>query len=411
MNNKFAMKTHGDVVCQPSEDDFIDLSPKAVSRIWHSVKRVYKSGDHPSVSFCLRRNGHIVINRTLGYTKKRSFGDDASALVRVTPATPVNMFSASKVITAILLHHLVEQGAVDLDRPVSFYVKEFGKHGKGNITLADVLSHRGGFPLLGLDPEMTEDVALISDWDWAVKRICSRPADLHGKLAYHAISAGYILGEVIQRVSAQPLNEYLDTVLRKPLGMNYFTFGLAQEHHSLFAHSAAVGKPLGTLETRFVNRIIEAKFETLVDHTNEERNLNSVIPAGNLFATAEEMSRFYQMLLDKGMYKGDQILKPETIDRFVRPVGRAAFDRTILMPMRYSRGAMLGGGPYGVFGPNSTRAFGHLGFTNILTWADPDRSISCSILSTGKSLMGSHLIPYFRLLNSIARECAIQSTH
>ncbi|MBL6750023.1 MAG: hypothetical protein ISP90_05840 [Nevskia sp.] len=91
--------------------------------------------------------------------------------------------------------------------------------------------------------------------------------------------------------------------------------------------------------------------------------------------------------------------------RAIRPVGRWSLDRMLMMPMRFSEGMMLGASPVGLFGPRCAQAFGHLGFMNILGWADPQRGVAAGLLTTGKALLGGHLLPLSRLLATIARRC------
>jgi CubicO group peptidase (beta-lactamase class C family) len=75
--------------------------------------------------------------------------------------------------------------------------------------------------------------------------------------------------------------------------------------------------------------------------------------------------------------------------------------------MRYSMGMMLGSKPVGLFGPFTKRAFGHLGFTSIFCWADPDRDTSIALLTSGKALVGSHLPALGKVLMATSRECPI----
>ncbi len=97
------------------------------------------------------------------------------------------------------------------------------------------------------------------------------------------------------------------------------------------------------------------------------------------------------MLLSGGRYHDQQILTPQTVFRATLPTSVTGLDRTLLAPMRYALGPMLGSNPVGLFGPMTGQAFGHLGFSNILSWADPERDISVSLLTTGKSVIGTHL--------------------
>jgi CubicO group peptidase (beta-lactamase class C family) len=73
--------------------------------------------------------------------------------------------------------------------------------------------------------------------------------------------------------------------------------------------------------------------------------------------------------------------------------------------MRYSEGMMLGMNPVGVYGPMTGSAFGHLGFMNILGWADPARDLSAGLMVTGKAIIGGHVLALARLLSAISCHC------
>ena len=81
------------------------------------------------------------------------------------------------------------------------------------------------------------------------------------------------------------------------------------------------------------------------------------------------------------------------------------FDRSLLVPLRYSAGMMLGDTPWGLFGPDTGKAFGHLGFTNNFLWADPERATSVALLTTGKLVVGLHAPYLLNLLYRISKHC------
>ena len=76
-----------------------------------------------------------------------------------------------------------------------------------------------------------------------------------------------------------------------------------------------------------------------------------------------------------------------------------------MLPLRYSAGMMLGASPFGMYGPDTARAYGHLGFANIFGWADPERATSVALLTTGKLLVGLHAPWLVALLASLSRHC------
>jgi len=382
----------------------VGLSPRRVNRIWQAVENVYRSRVHPGLSFCLRYKGEIVLNRAIGHA--RGVSPDCPPGPQSVPMatdTPVCLFSASKAIIAVLTHKLAETGAIDLDAPVSRYLPEFSGRGKTHTTLAQVLAHRGGFPCF---PEGDGDPAILGDWDGCIARICAAPADAGGqRLAYHAITSGYILGEVIQRVTGTALTAYLDETLRKPLGMRYFTYGLDGRSHSRVATHHIAGMPVRWPVSKWVRDAISCSFDDAVRLSNQSLFMKTVIPSGNLYATADELARFYQMMLDDGRYGDTRVLAPETVARLRRPAGRPATDDMLKLPMRYSQGLMLGMNPIGLYGPMSGQAFGHYGFMNIAGWADPGRDLSVGLLTTGKAVLGGHLLPVVRLLAEINHQC------
>lgn len=382
------------------------MTPAAVRDIWQHAGALYRSGAYPALTLCLRRRGHIVLNRSLGYASGGGPGEIPDAAARLArPGTPVCLFSASKAVTAILVHKLAEEGRIDTARPVAHYLPEFARNGKNSITIDDVLCHRGGFPSFPAPPGKPE-TDLLADWDACIGMICDAPARYRrGRVAYHAITGGFILGEIIRRVTASPLTEYLDTRLRQPLGMRHFTYGLAASDRNDTATNYVAGWPVCFPVSWWARKTLSVSFDEVVEASNQPWFMDAVVPAGNLYGSAEELSRFFQMLLDDGVYAGRRVLAEQTVRAATRPVGRLAFDRTMLMPLRYSRGLMRGSNPVGLYGPMCGHAYGHLGFMNILGWADPSREISAALLTTGKSVLGSHLPALAALLNAIARGC------
>ncbi len=379
------------------------LSDARVARIVADLECLYRSGAHPGVTFCLRKGGKVVLNRALGHARGNAPIDARDAeKVLITPETPVCLFSASKAVTAILAHKLAEEGGIDLDAPVARYWPAFGRKGKALITVRDILSHRAGIPGIALD-KTDRAVEKLNDWDWICDHIANARVGRLRMVAYHAITGGFVIGEIIQRVTGKPMTNYHQEKLRKPLGMKHFTYGLPRQYRGEVAENAVAGMPVLFPIAPVVQRALIVPFNEVVTASNTDAFMNAVIPAGNLYATAEETSRFFQMLLDGGVYKGKVILKSETIARAVKPVGYPIPDATLMIPMHYSEGMMMGG-PMSLYGPFTTGAYGHLGFMNILGWADPRRDISCALLVTGKAILGPHLLPWMKLLTTIGTQ-------
>ena len=135
--------------------------------------------------------------------------------------------------------------------------------------------------------------------------------------------------------------------------------------------------------------------------SNDPRFLMSIVPSGNVITTALDFSAFLQCLLDDGSFGGVQVFEPRTIHHMRNEVSYREIDRTLFLPFRYGLGPMLGDDPVGVFGPNTARAFGHVGLSNIFPWADPDREISVAFFTTGKPLVSLHAVRLMQLLGVI----------
>lgn len=380
------------------------MTEDAKDRIWKATKQLYKTGTQPAISLCLRKNNKTLLHRSIGHRVGNGPEDTLLSPKKLASADmPVCLYSASKAVTAILMHKLAEQGEVNLLDPVSFYLPEFSRHGKSSITLHQILSHRGGIP--GLPKGLPLDSIYDEDFIWQL--LCdSKPITVDGsKLTYHAITGGFVFQQLIKKVLGCSIDEYLDETIRKPMGMKYFTYGLDKSHSNDAAVNYATGPNAPFPMSWFVKRALGASFPEAADVSNDPRWMDCTLPAANLYASAEEISRFYQMLLNRGKWQENQILAPETVNRATQAFGNYRFDRVMMMPMRYSAGMMLGGNPVGIWGQNTGNAFGHIGLINKMCWADPDRDISVAILTTGLAL-ASHHIPYMmNLVHVINKEC------
>jgi CubicO group peptidase (beta-lactamase class C family) len=107
------------------------------------------------------------------------------------------------------------------------------------------------------------------------------------------------------------------------------------------------------------------------------------------------------MMLDGGRWGRRRICDETTVARTVQEFGNRTLDKTLMIPMRYSAGLMLGDEPFGIWGPHSHHAFGHAGMINKLNWADPERELSVSLLTTGIPLVTHHLVPLVNLIRTI----------
>lgn len=379
----------------------LGLNPRHVDAIWQAMERLFRTGLQPAMTLVIRHRGQIVMKRAIGCLRGNGPGE-RGPLVPLSPDAPLCLFSASKSVSSLLIHKLAEDGKLRLDDLVIDYVPEFAAHGKNRVTIRHLLSHRAGVPAI---PDVEPTPELLRDWDRAVQLLCeAKPFDPHfERQAYHALTAGYIVGEIVRRVGGIDLQVALRQWIAEPLGCKYMTYGLPDRLRDDAPHHWMTGpRPIGPL-ARYVRNIVGVDFDAAIAASNTDAFLSTVVPAGNIFATADEASRVFEMLLNRGEYQGRRLLKPETVAEAIQPVGRIQWDGTLRAPMRFSSGFMLGEEPFGLFGPHCGQAFGHLGFVSVLAWADPQRDISVALLNTGKSIAPSGLLRLVGVLNAIGK--------
>jgi CubicO group peptidase (beta-lactamase class C family) len=377
------------------------VTPAGIEELWGHIEDVYRTGMHPALQVCVRHENEIVLNRAIGYAAGNGPGEPPDVPKRIVDLeTPINIFSASKAVTAMLVHKLAWEGVLHLDDWVSDYIPEFALHGKERLTLRHVLAHRAGLPNL---PPDALDLDLLGDPERVVEILCdtelrSRPGRI---LAYHAITGGFVLGAVIERATGKDLRDVLREEIAEPLGLRWFNYGVSPDQVDEVALNASTGPspppPFGSI----LKRALGASLEECVELSNDVRFQTGVIPSANIFSTAQEMSMFFQCLLDGGMHDGKQVFDRRCVRHAVAEQSWLEIDFTLIIPIRYGLGFMLGGKRFGLFGPDTEHAFGHIGLSNIYCWADPERKVSVALLNTGKPIAARHVLPLQRFINGI----------
>ena len=379
----------------------VGLRPRDIKAIWNAVKRYYSLGLHPALALCIRRRGEIVIDRAIGHARGNAPSDPpGTPLVKATPDTLFNFFSCSKSITAMLIHLLHEREQLHVDEPVSTFLPEFAKNRKHRITIRDVLTHRAGIPAA---PSDALDLDLLRQPDKLLSLVCDlTPTHAPGKTpAYHAVTGGFILQAIIERVTKTTLREFHTREIREPLNMSHFNYGVAPELLDEVALDAFTG-PIPTWPGKnLLENALGLSMRELVDVANDPRFRTGVVPSGNIIGTPEEVSRFFEMLLCGGVHGETRIFRQQTVQRAAKLQTQGEVDRMLMLPVPYSMGFMLGSPRFGFYGPQCSQAFGHLGFTNVLAWADPERDISVAFLNTGKPLVSAKFIAWFNVMRAI----------
>jgi CubicO group peptidase (beta-lactamase class C family) len=298
---------------------------------------------------CVIRRDEVVLDRTLGCAP------DALFLI----------YSASKPVVALLVHGLAERGQVSLDDPVAAHWPQLAQHGKGSITIRHVLQHRAGIPITG---GLLATLAHMHDWNKSVRDAeRAKPRWPAGQVpAYHFISYGFILGELVQRVTGRPIREVLSSQFLKPLGLDDLHLGLP-DHALPRAVPVVAGHP-----SEIINQW----------QFNRRRVRQAAIPAASISSNARQLARFYHMLVRGGELDGVRVLEPGTVVEARKASSDGIIDAFIKRPVRWAQGFQLGGPGKDprdvtrVMGmASSPETFGHAGNASCLAWADPNRRL------------------------------------
>jgi CubicO group peptidase (beta-lactamase class C family) len=380
----------------------VGVSQGGIERIWDAAESVYRTGMHPAFQLCIRHRGAVVLHRALGHARGNSPEDPVDApRVLAGLETPFCLFSAAKAVTAMVIHKLDEKRELHLEDRVCEFIPEFTSYGKDRITIRHILSHRAGIP--NLPPEAL-DLDLLEDPARVVDILCrSRPRSRPGRwLAYHAVTGGFVLGEVVRRVTGQDIRTVLAKEICDPLGFRWMNYGVAPADVPRVAVNAVTGPPPPRVIRNLLNNALGTSIEHVVELSNDPRFLTGIIPAANVVTTAQELSAFFQCLLDEGALEGVRIFEPRTVQHAVSEQSYLEVDFTLGVPLRYGLGFMLGG-QVSLFGVDNPEAFGHLGLSNVFGWADPERQIAVGLVTSGKPVVASHVLRLLRVILEIGR--------
>jgi CubicO group peptidase (beta-lactamase class C family) len=338
-----------------------------------------------AIAFTL--NGEPVVDLWGGYTAK----DHAQEWQR---DTIVNTYSTTKGMTALVAHRLVEQGLIDLDAPVATYWPEFAQAGKEEAPVRWLLSHQMGLPAIRktLPPETLYDwnamcTALAETEPWWT------PGTQHG---YHPVTFGFLVGEVIRRVTEKSVGRLFREEIAEPLGAD-FHIGLPLEHHGrvsdLIGSLAPPPDPRKAKKGQTVARVkgpMAGFMRDMADPTtmvgaafnnprvrrgahNTTEWRQAEIPSANGHGSARALARIYGALACGGEVDGIRLLEPNSID-LARTEQASGPDATLgQMPMRFGLGFMLRS-DFMPFSPNDG-AFGHPGAGGSIGMADPETGV------------------------------------
>ena len=380
------------------------MTPEGVDRIWKTALQLFRFGLHPALTLCVRREGHVVLDRSVGWARGVGPGEppDAERVV-ASPDTPFCVFSASKAITATVVHMLADRGVLDIGDRVVDYLPEYAGGGRDATTIDHVLSHRAGIPFI---PRELVDLEQLANEELLIQALPKMVARTRPGAAqsYHAISGGFVLAEIVKRVTGKDIRAVLGSEILEPLGFRWTSYGVAPADVGAVAKAYATGPALLPPLSTALTRALGMPGDQVTAVSNDERFLTAIVPAGNVVSTANEMSRFIDILRQGGSMDGVTVMRPRTLRRALSERSYHEIDRTLGLPIRFGSGYMLGAKRISLYGPHTDDAFGHLGFTNVMFWADPRRELSVGLMTSGKPFATPHVGLLYRLTRVIGVE-------
>jgi CubicO group peptidase (beta-lactamase class C family) len=298
-------------------------------------------------------------------------------------------FSTTKGVVATIVHRLVDRGLLDYDEPVATYWPEFGAAGKEHITLRHLLAHQAALHDVRALAETTES---LLDWDHMTKLLAEASPrwEIGTRSGYHALTYGWLVGEVIRRVTGLTVNEALQREIAEPLGIGGMYIGAPPAVRTDIADQLVDPASMARLfrTTQFLSRFNRYQplytalvIDDIVDVATTERIHDGEIPAANGVFTARSLARMYAALVTPDDFDEPPLVSAGTLREATRiqttiAGGKVGRDAAVPMNMRWRLGYHMIGTTHGVL----PRAFGHFGFGGSGAWGDPDSGLALAFI-------------------------------
>jgi uncharacterized protein YbbC (DUF1343 family)/CubicO group peptidase (beta-lactamase class C family) len=324
----------------------VGLDPDRLAGIDAAVAEAIAQERCPGAVVLVIRDGKVAFRKAYGL-RARQPREEA-----MTTDTIFDLASLTKpVTTASSVMHLVQQGKLRLEDPVAKHMPEFGKHGKDRITVLQLLLHTSGLiadnPLRDYQDGKKQAIERINDL-----RLVAEP----GRRFIYSDVGYIVLGELVEKLSGQPLDEYARKNLFEPLGLPELTY-----------------RPGKTLVDRCApTEAVNGRWLRGEVHDPRARAVGGVAGHAGLFGTADDLAVYAQMVLDGGVSRTRQILDKKTVRLLTTPQAVPRGMRTPGFDARTSYSANRGD----YFG-----GFGHTGFTGTSLWVDPASRTTVIVLT------------------------------
>ena len=300
----------------------------------HAFEKNFDLGLEVGASFAVSLNGELVVDIWGGFS-------DSAKTKPWEKDTIVNVFSTTKVIAAMCIHMLVDKGLIDVEEPVSKYWPEFAQATKENVLIKYLLSHSAGLP--GFDEKIP--VEALYDWDRIINLLASqKPWWKPGtRIGYHMITFGYLLGELVRRVTGKSLGNFFRENIANPLDID-FHIGLPESYDPRVAEIITPEEIFYKWQVTLVKMFFRKTAKVFYNPSLENLNINgrawrsAEIPAGNGHGNARSIANIGSILACGGMFNHKKIISRSTVEKAIKPQisGR---DRIMLYsPQKFSLG-------------------------------------------------------------------------
>jgi CubicO group peptidase (beta-lactamase class C family) len=371
------------------------MDPERLAKVVEIFRRQQAQGVFPGGQLVVRRRGVLAVDEAVGIA--RGFRDDEREPRRpFTPEQRSCVFSAGKPLVAVAVALLEQLGAIDVERPVAAYWPAFAREGKSAITLLDILLHRSGLYLRDIEADWRG----YGDWERVVSRIAQHtPSFARGTLAYQPMGFGWILGEVIRRVTGTPIERFLQEDVLGPAGIEDLRLGVPADEVPSLARSYWVDAKPPMLAGEVLAGFEEAQ--------NSVEHLTAILPGAGMIGTARALARFYDWLLTgTPTLSQGRLLEAPLLSRYITPQTRG-IDKVVRFPLVLGRGFALGWfwpHPYGWWrtGP----CYGHAGNFSTIAWADPTTGCAVAAVTNGNRPPAA-LVPRFARIGTALRSACI----
>ena len=357
---------------------------------------------------CVYHDGEKVVDVWCGKARRHSAW---------TEETMAISYSGTKGVIATAVHILASDGKLDYDAPVAKYWPEFAQNGKAEITVRQLLSHQAGLHRVLPLFETTTDML---DWNLIASRLAAQPpAFTPGTAnAYHAITFGWLAGELVRRLSGMSVPDFLRERIAKPLQLDGFYIGDAARQLDRIADIFALPSihrqtdqplrtnfeppawlPPGPWRNMFARGITPGQIVSLY---RQPAFWDASIPAFNGVFTARSMAKMYAALADERGIDGVTLVKPAILAKATETQTRR-LDKVAIYPLHWK----LGYHRADAFVMNVPEAFGHFGLGGSGGWANPKLKLAGALVHNGFPLLPDAQVRVVTLTGEIYRALGI----